>query len=442
MNCLFIEILVLMILIVLNAFFAASEIALISLNDNKIKAMAEAGNKRARLLHNLLNEPSRFLATIQIGVTLAGFLASAFAAGSFAGKIARFIFMTGVPLSEKVLETISVILITLLLSFFTLVVGELVPKRLAMQKAESISMFAAVPLTILSKVSAPFVKLLSLSTNTIIRLFGVDPHLDEDNVTEEEIRMMVDVGEENGSIQTSEKTMINNILEFDNKIVSDIMTHRTNVIGISIDTEFSDLVKLINYEKYTRYPVYNEGLDNIVGILHVKDMLQFIESGDNHSFNLKNLMRTPYFVLGSRKTDDLFLDLQKNKVHMAVVIDEYGGTDGIVTIEDLIEEIVGNIFDEYDEHEEEHEYKQLDANTFMMEGTVSLYDVRDLLKIDLPVTDYDTLSGFIIGQLGNIPTEDEKTVIEFDGINFYVDQVDEKRITKIKVQNNRFIVAS
>lgn len=433
---------VLFILIVLNAFFAASEIALISLNDNKIKAMAETGNKRAKLLHNLLNEPSRFLATIQIGITLAGFLASAFAAGSFAGQLAHYLLNLGVPLSEKVLETISVVLITVFLSFFTLVVGELVPKRVAMQKAEAISMFAAIPLTILSKITAPFVKLLTVSTNVMLRVFGIDPDKEDDNVTEEEIRMMVDVGEENGSIQANEKVMINNILEFDNKLVSDIMTHRTNVVGISVETEFSDVVKLINTEKYTRYPVYEAGMDNIVGTLHVKDMLQFMESGDDQTFRLKDLMRAPYFVLGSRKTDDLFLDLQKNKVHMAVVIDEYGGTDGIVTIEDLIEEIVGNIFDEYDEHEEENEINQLDDNTFVMNGTVSLYDVRDLLKIELPVSDYDTLSGFVIGQLGNIPTEKDKPFIEFNGVLFNVEQVDEKRITKIKVEMNHMVEAS
>ncbi|MBE4909592.1 HlyC/CorC family transporter [Bacillus luteolus] len=438
----FTELMVLFILIVLNAFFAASEIALISLNDNKIKAMAETGNKRAKLLHNLLNEPSRFLATIQIGITLAGFLASAFAAGSFAGQLANYLFNLGVPLSEKVLETISIVLITIFLSFFTLVVGELVPKRLAMQKAEAISMFAAVPLTILSKISAPFVALLTVSTNGILRIFGIDPHKDDDNVTEEEIRMMVDVGEENGSIQSSEKVMINNILEFDNKLVSEIMTHRTNVVGISLETEFKEVVKLINTEQYTRYPVYSDGMDNIVGILHVKDILQFMESGDGQTFSLKEMMRTPYFVLGSRKTDDLFLDLQKGKVHMAVVIDEYGGTDGIVTIEDLIEEIVGNIFDEYDEQEEENEINKLDDNTFLMDGTVSLYDVRDTLKIELPVSDYDTLSGFVIGQLGNIPVVEDKSFIEYNGIIFNVEQVDEKRITKIKVEMNHMVEAS
>jgi putative hemolysin len=431
---------VLFILIVLNAFFAASEIALISLNDNKIKAMAETGNKRARLLQNLLNEPSRFLATIQIGITLAGFLASAFAAGSYAGQLANYFYNLGVPLTEKVLEMISVVLITLVLSFFTLVVGELVPKRIAMQKAEAISMIAAIPLTILSKLTAPFVLLLTVSTNAILRLFGIDPNKDDENVTEEEIRMMVDVGEENGSIQASEKAMINNILEFDNKIVSDIMTHRTNVIGISVDTEFSEVVKLINTEKYTRYPVYADGMDNIVGTLHVKDILQFMESGDDLSFSLKEMMRAPYFVLGSRKTDELFLDLQKNKVHMAVVIDEYGGTDGIVTIEDLIEEIVGNIFDEYDDHEEEDEISKIDENTFVMDGTVSLYDVRDVLKIELPVSDYDTLSGFVIGQLGIIPAEEDKPFIEFNGVLFNVEQVDEKRITKIRVEMNQHMV--
>jgi putative hemolysin len=426
-----IEVTILIILILLNAFFAASEIALISLNDNKIKVMAEDGHKKAKLVYQLLREPSRFLATIQIGITLAGFMASAFAAESFADRLAQFAYNQGVPVPQRMLETLSVIVITLILSYFTLVFGELVPKRLAMKKPEPIAMIAARPLTLLSKVTSPFVKLLTLSMNVVVRLFGVDPHTSDDDVTEEEIRMMVDVGKERGTIQEDEKIMIDNIFEFDNIIVSDIMTHRTNIIAIPTGSTLKEVVQMINVEQYTRLPVYEDNIDNIIGILHVKDIIQFMESCDEGSFNLSEIIRKPYLVPASKRADDLFKDLQKTKVHMAVVIDEYGGTAGIVTSEDLLEEIVGNIFDEHDE--EEKDIQKIDENTFMMTGAISLDEVKRFLDVDLPIEDYETLSGFVIGQLGRIPDENDKPIIEFNGFMFKVEEADEKRIKHIKV---------
>ncbi|KAA0547359.1 HlyC/CorC family transporter [Bacillus sp. BGMRC 2118] len=430
-----VEVVILLILIIVNAFFAASEIALISLNDNKIRVMAESGDKKAKMLQQLLSEPSRFLATIQIGITLAGFLASAFAAGSFADPLADTLYEWGIPISRQLLGTISVIAITLILSYFTLVLGELVPKRLALQKAEEISMIAVMPLTILSKITSPFVALLTFSMNVIVRLFGVDPDAEDENITEEEIRMMVDVGKERGTIQETEKVMINNIFEFDNKTVSDIMTHRTNIVGIPIQYTLDETVKIVNEEKYTRFPIYDEHIDKIVGILHSKDLIQFLENCEVNNFSLSNLIRDPYFVLESKRIDDLFRDMQLNNVHMAIAIDEYGGTDGIVTIEDIIEEIVGNIFDEYDDPElDEDEVIELGPNLYVFYGTTNLYVVEDLLKITLPTEDYDTISGFVIGQLGYIPNGDEHPVVEHENILFTVEEMMDKRIMKVRVE--------
>lgn len=428
------EILVLIVLILLNAFFAASEMALVSLNDNKIKLMADSGHKKAKMVQSLLNEPSRFLATIQIGITLAGFLASAFAAGSFAGRLAEFLYNLGLPLPQSTLATLSTVIITLILSYFTLVLGELVPKRLALQKAEQISFFAVTPLTLLSKITSPFVKFLTLSTNLMVRMLGLDPNADEEDVTEEEIRMMVDVGQEKGTILDTEKEMINNIFEFDNKTVSDIMTHRTNIVAIPVETTLKEALHIANVEKYTRLPVYDEKIDNIVGILHVKDLFQFIENGDRENFNLRDLVREPYYVLESIKIDQLFRDMQKSNVHLAIVIDEYGGTDGIVTIEDLIEEIVGNIFDEYDEPEMDViEIEEIDEFHYIMAGTTNLYEVEDILNVDLPTQDYDTLSGFMIGQLGYIPGVEERPAIEYKDIIFAVEEMNDRRIVKVRV---------
>lgn len=254
------------------------------------------------------------------------------------------------------------------------------------------------PLTALSVIASPFVKLLTASTNVIVRLFGVDPHANDEQVTEEEIRMMVDVGKERGTIQETEKMMIDNIFEFDNKVVSDIMTHRTNIVAIPITATLEEVVQLIHMEKYTRFPVFEKGIDNIVGILHVKDIILCLESRHEHVLDIKDVIRAPYLVPAAKRIDELFKDLQKNKVHMAVAIDEYGGTAGIVTIEDLLEEIVGNIFDEHDE--EEKEVIAIGENTFMVQGYTSLEDVEKLLDMELPTDDYDTLSGFFDRPIG------------------------------------------
>jgi len=432
MKTLLTEMLILLVLIVLNAFFAASEIALISLNDNKIKAMADEGHKKAVLLRNLLSEPSRFLATIQIGITLAGFLASAFAAESFAGRLASYLYAAKVPLPLKTLELFSVILITLLLSYFTLVLGELVPKRLALQKAEPIAMFAVVPLTLLSRISSPFVKFLTVSTNTLVRLAGVDPNDKKEEVTEEEIRMMVDVGNENGTIQETERLMINNIFEFDNKTVSDIMTHRSHVAGVSVDMPIHEVIRLVNIEKYTRLPVFEGSMDNIVGILHVKDLLDLMERGGESDSSVREILRQPHFVPTSQKIDLLFKELQKNKIHIAIAVDEYGGTAGIVTIEDLLEEIVGNIFDEHDEDDKGIE--QINTNTYMVNGIVHLRDLREQFQIPFPYEEYDTLSGFLVGQLGRIPAPGENPIVEYGDAVFKVEEVDERRISKVKIE--------
>jgi putative hemolysin len=436
-----IEILVLIVLIFINAFFAASEMALVSLNDNKIKYMADGGNKKAKMVVKLLSEPSRFLATIQIGITLAGFLASAFAAGSFAGKMAGVLYNLGLPLEKNLLETISTIVITIILSYFTLVLGELVPKRLALKKAQEISFFAVVPLIWLSKITSPFVKFLTMSTNLIVRMFGVDPNEEDEEVTEEEIRMMVDVGQEKGAIQESEKEMINNIFELDNKTVSDIMTHRMNIVAIPIEMSLPEIVGIVNVEKYSRLPVYEDNIDRIIGILHMKDLIKFIENGNQEHFNLRGLLREPFYVLESVRIDHLFKAMQQNKVHLGIVLDEYGGTDGIVTMEDLIEEIVGNIFDEYDEPELEMvEIQEIDENNYFMAGTTNLYEIEDILKVDLPTEDYDTLSGFLIGQLGYIPTPGKRPEIIYENIKFAVEEMNERRIVKVKVTVNEKVM--
>lgn len=426
------EVVFLVILIAVNAFFAASEMALISLNDNKIKLMAEEGHKKAIKLVKLLSEPSRFLATIQIGITLAGFLASAFAAESFADPLVAYLSQFDLPFSLAVVKVSTVVVITIILSYFTLVLGELVPKRVAMNKAESIAFSAVSVLTILSKLTNPFVKLLTASTNFFVRLFGIDPHSIDDDVTEEEIRMMVDVGEEKGAIDEREKIMINNIFEFNNKSAEDIMTHRMEVIAIPSTIDLHKLMRLVKEEQYSRIPVYEDSIDNIIGILYVKDLLKLIGEETQYEFVLKDYFRKPYLVPKQKKIDELFIELQTAKTHIAIVIDEYGGTAGIVTIEDLIEEIVGNIFDEYDE-EEDRELKQIDEITYELSAMIGLDELEEVFDIDLPVDEYDTLNGFLISLYGNLPPKDEITEIRYAHLLFKVVQLTDKRIEKVIV---------
>lgn len=425
-----VAIITLIVLILLNAFFAASEMALVGLNDNKVKRMAEDGDRKAIMLLNLISEPSRFLSTIQIGITLAGFLASAFAADFFAGPLAQLLYDLGVPLELKVLDTASVIVITIFFSFITLVFGELVPKQLALQKAEAIANFVVRPLTFLFKICFPLVKLLTFTTNTVIRLFGVDPNAKNEEATEEEIRMMVDVGSERGTIQEDEKLMINNIFEFNDKIVSDIVTHRMDMIALPVDASLQETVELVNFEKYTRFPVYEGDIDNIIGIFHVKYLFQFMDQGNEKAFDLRNLIRKPYFVLETQSVDTLFSDMKKNNVHIAIVLDEYGGTEGLVTIEDVIEEIVGEISSEMDGPEED-EVKKISDNKYSAEGITNLSKLEKMLNVDLPVENYDTLNGFLISEIGYIPAIEERPVVYYKNLLFEVSEVSENRIEKV-----------
>ena len=433
-------------LILLNGFFSASEIALISLNDKKIQDMAEDGHLKAIKLKRILNEPSRFLATIQVGITTAGFLASAFAALYYADPLMAALktILSGITgsftmgVTDTALRNLSVILITLILSYFSLVLGELVPKRLASHNSERFAMAVIGPVTLLSKLTYPFVRFLTLSSNFFVRLFGIDPHQENENVTEEEIRMMVDVGEEKGTIEIDEKEMINNIFEFNDKTVDDIMTHRMDIISLPLEATLDETVALINEEKYSRIPVYDDTIDNIVGILFSKDIIQYLAATYStelsaDGFNLQPLLRKPYFVPTSKHTDDLLRDFKVNKVHMAVIIDEYGGTAGIVTLEDLLEEIVGDISDEDDEDDLLQDITPLEDGSFLVEGLASLEDLETFFNVDLPTEEFKTVTGFIIGELGNIPEEGEHPTFDYEGLTFLVLEVDEKRVTKVRV---------
>ncbi|MCI9063812.1 MAG: HlyC/CorC family transporter [Clostridia bacterium] len=431
----FLQLLVLLILILLNAFFAASEIAFISLNDAKIDKQAKEGNKKAKSIQKMLKDPSKFLATIQIGITLAGFLSSAFASEAFARRLAPILNNLLPAVGISAWTNISIILITIILSYFTLIFGELVPKRLAMKYYEKISFATIGVIRAIAIVTAPFVKFLTLSTNIVSRLFGVSGD-EEETVTEEQIRMMVDVGEEKGAIDEKEKEMINNVFEFNDKVVSEIMVPRTQIFAVDINSTISEVIELLTEDnnRYSKIPVYDETIDEIKGLVYVKDILV---SQKNKNNKIKSLVKDAYYVPESKPVNELFEELRKNSKQIAIVIDEYGGTSGVVTIEDILEEIVGEIYDEYDEIQEK--YKKIDENTFVFDGSVAIYEVEKVLEIKIPEGEYDTLSGYLIEELGRIPNEKEKPVIETEKATYKVEKCEDKRILKVKVCKNNNI---
>ena len=426
------QIAILVILIGLNAFFAASEIAFIALNDTKIEKQAKEGNKKAKQIEKMLETPSKFLSTIQIGITLAGFLSSAFASDAFASKLAP-VLNNMIPIRINIWQNISILIITIILSFFTIVFGEFVPKRLAMKHYEKIAFATIGIIRTISIITAPFVKLLSVTTNAISKIFGVGEN-EEEIVTEEEIKMMVDQGKEDGTIQEDEKEYINNVFEFNDIVASEIMTHRTDMFAVDINTGANELLEEIIKDdcKHSRIPVYDETVDEIKGILYVKDIIKNI---GKKTFKIKNIMKEAYFVSQNKLINELFKEMQKNKKQMAIVVDEYGGTAGLITMEDILEEIVGDIFDEYDEFEEE--YEKIDDKTYIISGKMPIYDVNKLLNSNIPEGDYDTLSGYLQEELGRIPTDEENPIIETKELTFKIEEYEDKRIIKVKVCKNQ-----
>jgi len=424
------ELLLILVLILINAFFAASEMAIVSINKTKINILAAEGDNKAILINKLLSEPSRFLATIQVGVTLTGFLASAFAATSISKYTTVLLERMNIYASEQ----ISVIVITVIMSYLTLVLGELFPKRVALNNSEKIAMMVVKPVLFFSKATKPFVKFLTFSSNILLRIFKIPTENLEEKVSEEEIRMMIDVGEETGVIKFTEKEMIDGIFQFDDTLAKEIMTPRPNVFAIDVETPIRDVVDTVLSEQYSRVPVYEEDIDNIIGVLYMKDLFIDMTHAENEGREMKStreMLRPPYFVPETKNIDTLFKELQSTKNHMAMLIDEYGGFSGIVTIEDLIEEIMGNIFDEYDESHES--IKLIAPNTYMVDGLLSINDLNAALDLELPSDNFDTVGGLVISLMGSIPKENEHPEVKCDSIRFKVEKVSEKRIEKLKV---------
>lgn len=418
-------------LIGVNAFFAMSEIAIISLNDAKLHHDAENGDKKAKTLCRLVGEPNNFLATIQVAITLAGLLSSAFAADKYASFFTSLIVNSiNGAISEGAVHTVVLVILTVVLSYITLVFGELVPKRVAIYYPDRIAYSVAGTLSFCYKIFRPFVALLGVSTNGILRLFGINPKEEPESATEENIRMMLDAGNEKGTIEESEKEMINNIFELDDRTVGEVMTHRTDITAVELSVPISEAVDLAISDGYSRMPVYEENIDNIKGIIYAKDLLALIGEKDFSQRRVSDFLRPVSFIPESNSCREAFFEFQQKKIQIAVVVDEYGGTAGIVSMEDLIESVMGNIQDEYDD--EEVEYSRIDEDNFDLEGTMLLDDVAEILNIEFPEElDYDTLGGFITDMLGRIPEENEHPVVIYKNVEFTVVKTEEHHIEKV-----------
>ncbi len=421
-------------LIFLNAFFAMTEIAVVSLSPTKLKKLAEDGDRSAVKLLKLVEEPTGFLSTIQVGITLAGFMGSAFAADSFSEMLVNWIYndlgVTAVPM--KLLDTFAVILITIILSYFTLVFGELVPKRIAMQKPMEVARVSGGVVSVISVVMRPVIWFLSFSTNAVLKICGMKTESEEETVTEEEIRMMVDLGEERGTIDSAEGEWIDNVFEFGETTVREVMTHVTDLVAVSEDDSPAEIREVIRESGRSRIPVYRESIDDVIGILSTRAFL--LERCEDMEKLPESVMRPVYFVPETMSASQLLREMQKRKTHLAIVIDEYGQTAGVVTMEDLLEEIFGKIYDESDP-DEEQAIQQLDENRWRVSGTAEIEELTEAMGIELPgEVDFDTVNGLVMSQLTSIPREGTVPDVEAYGLKIHVERIEQRRVVHAVIE--------
>lgn len=425
------QLLLQLVLIAVNALFAATEIAVISLNEMKVRRMAEGGDRKAAKMLRMVTEPTGFLSTIQICITLAGFLGSAFAADNFSDKLVNWLIndceVSGV--SPSALDTISVIIITLVLSYFTLVLGELVPKRIAMKRSESIARAVSGLMIAMTAALRPIIWLLTVSTNGVLRLCGIDPEDNAEEVSEEEIIMMLDEGEEAGSIESGEKELIKNVFSLNDTTAEDVMVHRSQVAFLKRDDARTTLLNEIAESGYSRFPVYGENIDDIVGILYAKTYLTAQSRGER--CEMKDFLMPPRFVHASTHINRILLDMQREHAHMAVVVDDYGGVIGIITLEDILEELVGEIWDESDEVIEN--IRERSDGSYDINGSTRLSDMCESIGCSID-SEADTVGGWVTEMLGGIPESGES--FECGGMHVTVESTDKRRVLKVNVNVN------
>lgn len=424
------------ILIALNAVFASAELAVLSVNETKLERLAGQGNKKAKRLYKLTREPAKFLSTIQIAITLSGFLGSAFAADGFSDPLVDLLLGWGIPLSRETLDTIAVVIITLILSYFTLIFGELVPKRIAMKKSEALALAVSGLISTISVLFKPIVWLLSISTNAVLRLCGIDPNVEEDSVSEEEIRLLVETGGEKGTIDREEQDFIQNVFEFDDLTAGEILTHRTDITILWLEDADAVWEDTIRSSRFTRYPICDGSPDHVIGILNTKDYFRLDDR--SRAQIMENAVEPAYFVPETIKADVLFQNMKKTHSSLAVVLDEYGGMAGIITLNDLVEELVGELQEDADEEDADTpRMEQLDERTWRIIGNAELGDIEKALGIEFNVEEVNTFTGLVFDRLNEIPNDGEQDIrLDYDGLSIHVLRIEEHQITLAEIQTD------
>lgn len=431
------QLILIIILTLVNAFFASAELAILSVNKSKMKKMASEGNSKAKAVEKLFDDETKFLSTIQVGITLAGFFSSATAAVAISDDLALVLENVGIALEYG--KDISMVIVTLILSYFTLVFGELFPKRLALRNPEKIAMNRAKILLTFKYIVSPFVRLLSGSCNLLVKMFRINKNSEEEMVTDEDIIDVVSSGVEDGTVDEEMQKMIEGTLRFDHLTATDLMTPRVDVFMIDIDDDAEKNIDLILEEKYSRVPVYKKNRDNIVGSINMKDIIEPARKLGFNNLDLSKIIREPYFVRDLIKADQLFEEMKQHKQQIAFLMDEFGGFSGIVTMEDLIEEIVGNIYDEYDD--EMNNITEIGENQYLIKGATPIQEMNQELDLDLDEenTEYDTIGGFIVSNINKIPKSGENIVVEYKNLSFKVKDVKKTRILTVILTINQIV---
>ncbi|EAF1688892.1 TPA: HlyC/CorC family transporter [Listeria monocytogenes] len=422
------QLILIVVLTMLNAFFASAEMALVLLNKNRVKSQAETGDKKAVMLAKLVDDPSKFLATIQVGITLAGFFSSASAATSIATRL------ESVFGGSSFAKELSIIVVTIVLSYITLVFGELYPKRLALQKSEKIARVSVRPIMAVGVVLRPFVKFLSFSTDILVKLTRMEKNTDNEKMTREEMQLLIETGRRDGVIEVEELQMLRGVFEMDNKYAREVMVPRTDAFMIDAETESEELCDALLSENFSRVPVFTGDQDSVLGILHMKDFFAEARKSGFENIDVKALVKDAYFAQETMFIDDLLKNMQRTRNQMAILMDEYGGVAGIVTVEDLLEEIVGEIDDENDVFSDE--VKKIDETTFIVEGRMPLDDFNEMFHVELPSRGVDTVAGFVLTLTGTIPEEDDKVVVEYGTLRFTVEEMNDARLVSVRVEKD------
>lgn len=429
-NKIIFDLCILLFFTLMNAFFAGAEMAVVSVNRNRIRSLAEEGNRKAVVIQGLFEDSTKFLSTIQVAITFAGFYSSASAASSISPVLGAWMEQRGIPYSMALASNG----VTLLLMFLNLVFGELVPKRIALQRAEQFCMITVMPIHYISKILSPFIKLLSLSTTGVLKLLRMKTEDEEEIVTEEEIKAMLKMGAESGTVEDSEREMINSVFSFDDKSARELMVPRRDVFAIDIGEPQEEMLDAVLESRHSRIPVYEETVDNIIGILHVRDVIRQMRKKPEETVDIRMLLREAFFVPDTKDADDLFRELQSSRRHMAVLVDEYGGCSGIITVEDLVEAIMGDIHEE--DELAEPEIRTLSDGKYLVDGSMLLEDLNEELSLSLASENYDTLSGYMIENLGYIPKEKECAIVQTAHGKLYTEEVKDNRITRVRIEKN------